>query len=295
MHITDFLQYIQKIKRYSQHTVDAYQRDLVQLAAFLFEHCGLEDISKTSHRDIRAWIVDLSEKRQDPKTINRKITTLKTFFKYLKTEGKISVNPMAKIVSLKTKKQLPLFLSKEATKNLFDSVEFEEGFAGIRDRLVLEILYSTGIRRTELVNMKVSDVDAYNNEIKVLGKRNKERVIPINRVLLNNIKTYLKERDGQEIQSESGHYLFLDNKGKKIYEKFVYTLVKKYLSQVTTLQKRSPHILRHTFATHMLENGADLNAIKELLGHSNLSATQVYTHSTIEKLKSIHEQAHPRA
>lgn len=295
MYISDFLQYIHKIKRYSQHTVDAYKRDLEQFSTFINEQCALEDITQVSHRDVRSWIVELSENGQNPKTINRKLTTLKSFFKYLKTEGKIKASPMAKVVSLKTKKQLPLFLSKEATKDLFNGVEFDEGFAGMRDKLILEVLYSTGIRRAELVNMKVSDVDIYNSEVKVLGKRNKERIIPINRQLLVSIKEYLKEREQQEIKPGNGDHLFLDNKGKKVYEKFVYTLVKRYLSQVTTLQKRSPHILRHTFATHMLENGADLNAIKELLGHANLSATQIYTHSTIEKLKSIYEQAHPRA
>lgn len=295
MHITHFLDHLQKIKRYSKHTLEAYSNDLEQFSLFLSEECGVEDIAQASHRDVRSWVVSLSEKEVSPRSINRKITTLKTFYKYLKAEGKISQSPTAKVMALKTKKQVPLFLSKEAAKNLFDDVQFAEGFAGLRDRAVLELLYATGIRRAELVNMKVADVNIYNSEIKVLGKRNKERVIPINRDVVNLLKQYIAERDKQDIQPGNGNALFLDNKGKKVYDKFVYNLVKKYLSPITTMQKRSPHILRHTFATHMLENGADLNAIKELLGHANLSATQVYTHSTIEKLKTIYKQAHPRA
>ncbi len=295
MAITHFLEYLQKIKRYSKHTLEAYSRDLEQFSFFLTEECGEDDIAQASHRDIRTWIVSLSENNISPRSINRKITTLKSFYKYLKAEGKITQSPMAKIVSLKTKKQVPLFLSKEAAQSLFDDVEFEEGFKGLRDNTILELLYATGMRRTELINMRVSDVNIYNSEVKVLGKRNKERIIPISPALVNLLKEYISERGKQEVQPGNGNILFIDNKGKKVYDKFVYNLVKKYLSAITTMQKRSPHILRHTFATHMLENGADLNAIKELLGHANLSATQVYTHSTIEKLKTIYKQAHPRA
>lgn len=295
MVIMHFLDYLQKIKRYSKHTLEAYAKDLEQFSLFLIEECGVEDVAQATHRDIRSWIVNLSEREINPRSINRKITTLKTFYKYLKAEGKISQSPMAKIVSLKTKKQVPLFLSKEAAKNLFDDVEYGEGFAGLRDRAVLELLYATGIRRAELINMRVADVNIYNSEIKVLGKRSKERVIPISPAVVKLLKEYISERDKQEIQPGNGDILFIDNRGKKVYDKFVYNLVKKYLSVITTMQKKSPHILRHTFATHMLENGADLNAIKELLGHANLSATQVYTHSTIEKLKTIYKQAHPRA
>lgn len=295
MAITHFLDYLQKIKRYSKHTLESYSNDLEQFSLYLSEELGVEDVAQATHRDIRSWIVSLSEREMSPRSINRKITTLKTFYKYLKAEGKITQSPMAKVVALKTKKQVPLFLSKEAAKNLFDDVEYEEGFAGLRDKTILELLYATGIRRAELINMRVTDVNIYNSEIKVLGKRNKERVIPISAGMVNLLKEYIQERDKQELQPGSGDILFIDNKGKKVYDKFVYNLAKKYLSVITTMQKKSPHILRHTFATHMLENGADLNAIKELLGHANLSATQVYTHSTIEKLKTIYKQAHPRA
>jgi integrase/recombinase XerC len=220
--------------------------------------------------------------------VNRKISTLKTYFKFLIREKEISESPMLKIVAPKSKKRLPIFIEENQIENLLNEVEFDEGFIGERDKLIIELFYVTGIRLSELVNIKISDVDFNNNLIKVLGKRNKERLIPLSISIVNELEFFIKKYDLNQ-------YLFTNLGGTKVYNKLVYRVVKKYISKISSVSKKSPHILRHTFATHMLNNGADINAIKELLGHANLSATQVYTHNTIGKLKSIYKQAHPRA
>ena len=228
---------------------------------------------------------------------------LKSFYKFLLREGRVSINPMRKIISPRTSKQLPSFVEKEKMEKLFEKINFGEGFPALRDRLILEILYATGMRLSELINLKETDIDFHQSTLKVLGKRNKERLIPFSNKFADLLKTYLH---GKKSWLEKGEFvrpsgtledlwLLVTDSGKKAYPRFIYRAVTKYLSQVTTLQKISPHVLRHTFATHLLNNGAELNAVKELLGHANLSATQVYTHNTIEKLKKIYKQAHPKA
>lgn len=295
MHVETFIGYLRKEKRYPPHSLISYSNDLNQFYSFLEEELKLPETHKPEHHDVRAWVVSLMEKELNPRTVNRKITALRSYFKFLKREGLIDNNPTQKITALKVKKQIPQFANEPDMERLFNQVEFEPGFSGTRDKLVLEMLYSTGIRRAELINLKTADINFYKRELKVLGKRNKERIIPFTSILADSIKKYLSEKQQQNGKSMNPELLFVNDKGKKMGEKFVYNLVTKYLSLVTTIEKRSPHVLRHTFATHMLNNGADLNAIKEILGHANLSATQIYTHNTIEKLKSIYKQAHPRA
>jgi integrase/recombinase XerC len=225
------------------------------------------------------------------RSVNRKLSSLKSFFKFLQRIQVIEVNPMSKISGPKTPKRLPVFVDEHQMEDLFTEIAFEEGFNGVRDKLILDLFYQTGIRRSELTHLKEVDVDLFNSTIKVLGKRNKERIIPISLSLKRNLESYLRVK--QELNL-SNIMLLVSEKGHTLSDQSVYRSVKKYLSQVTTIQKKSPHILRHTFATHLLNNGADINAVKDLLGHANLSATQIYTHNTIEKLKKSYKQAHPR-
>ncbi|MCF8297292.1 MAG: tyrosine-type recombinase/integrase, partial [Saprospiraceae bacterium] len=229
-----------------------------------------------------------------PRSTNRKISTLKSFYKYLIKESLVKKNPLLKVSYLKVSKKLPVFVDSEKMSLLFDEDYDSDDFRSLRDRLLIEILYATGIRVSEIVNLKTNNFDFSKNTLKVLGKRNKERIIPFTGNLQNLIKKYIDLKGATLKEDITSEYFFLTEKGKKIYQKLVYRVVNYYLSNVTTLSKKSPHILRHTFATHLLNNGAELNAIKELLGHSNLAATQVYTHNTIEKLKTIHKQAHPK-
>jgi|WetSurMetagenome_2_1015567.scaffolds.fasta_scaffold338810_1 integrase/recombinase XerC len=298
-----FIDYIQYEKRYSPHTVSAYRNDLAQFFTFLSHQYNITDIREVTHPMIRSWLVLLMEEKISPRSVNRKLTTLKSFYRFLVKEGLVSVNPMRKIISPKTSKKLPSFVEREKMVMLFESINFGEGFAGLRDRLILEILYATGMRLSELINLKEMDVDFHQSTLKVLGKRNKERLIPFSNKFADFLKTYLQGKENYfEIAENSGSatrpdvaWLLVTDSGNKAYPRFIYRAVTKYLSQVTTLQKISPHVLRHTFATHLLNNGAELNAVKELLGHASLSATQVYTHNTIEKLKTIYKQAHPKA
>jgi integrase/recombinase XerC len=285
-----FIQYLQFEKRFSSHTVVAYSTDLSQFYEYLASAYQVKEITEVNHLLIRSWIVQMMENKISARSVNRKITTLKTFYKFLLRQGIVTENPMLKIQSPKTSKRLPVFVEKEKMEQLLDHVEFGGGEEGVRNRLIIELLYATGMRLSELINLKESNVDLASGQLKVLGKRNKERIIPFGPELRRKIEEYMALRSGK-----AGEYLLLRISGEKMYEKLVYTIVKQYLSLVTTNDKKSPHVLRHTFATHMLNNGADLNAIKELLGHASLAATQVYTHNTVEKLKSIHKQAHPKA
>lgn len=289
------MDYIAYEKRYSQHTINAYRSDLDQFFAFLSQQYNLSDIYKVDHQLVRSWIVSLMEEGISSRSINRKLTTLKSYFKFLVKEGSIQENPMSRVISPKTSQRLPVFVEQESMEKLFDQVNFGEGYAGSRDRLIIELFYATGMRLSELINLKYSDIDLFKNSFKVTGKRNKQRIIPFTNNLVGLLNEYLEIKKKAFPGEEQEAYLFLTNKGEKLYPKMVYRIVHQYLDQVTTISKRSPHIIRHTFATHMLNNGADLNAIKEILGHANLAATQVYTHNTIEKLKSIYKQAHPRA
>ena len=290
--ILGFCNYITHQKRYSQHTITAYKKDLDQFRVFLSKEHEINQTKEVSSIIIRSWIVELIEQGISPRTINRKISTLKSFFKYLLKKGIIKNNPLLKIVTPKTPKRLPIFVGENEMNNLFHEVAFANNLEGTRDQLILELFYSSGIRLTELINLQLNSVNLSNKTIKVLGKRNKERIIPIHENIIKLIIRYLKLRNEKEAKN---NYFFITNKGEITYPKLIYRIVNKYLSMVTTVSKKSPHILRHTFATHMLNNGADLNAIKEILGHANLSATQIYTHNTIEKLKNIYKQAHPRA
>lgn len=290
--IESFINFLLHQKRYSKNTVVAYQKDIEQLFDFSSKTYQVSSSNEITSNIIRSWLADLKDTGNSNRTIIRKISSIKTFFKYLKKNDFVAHNPLTKIVTPKTDKPLPSFLKTEETTNLFNTELFPDNYIGKRDCLILEIFYATGMRLSELTSLTIESINLNSNHIKVIGKRNKERLIPITLSLKQKITEYLNYR--KELP-ETTNYLFLTDKGKKIYTKLVYRIVISYLSTVTNNNKKSPHILRHTFATHMLNNGADLNTIKEILGHSNLSATQVYTHNTIEKLKNIHKQAHPKA
>ncbi len=290
--VETFLKYLSFEKRYSQHTVDAYRKDLQQFSEFLFSEFDITNVEEARHPHIRSWIVSLMDKDLSPKSVNRKIATLKSLYKFLLAREYIETNPTSQIKPLKTEKDLPSFVKESEITNLLDRVEFSADFSGQRDRLLLELLYSTGIRLSELIGLKETDVNFYENTIRVLGKRNKERIIPIGNSLIHLIADYQKLR--KEMGSKEGALLLTDS-GDPMYPMFIYRKVKNYLNAVTTLSKKSPHVMRHTFATHLLNKGADLNAVKDLLGHTSLAATQVYTHNSIEKLKAAFDQAHPKA
>jgi integrase/recombinase XerC len=294
IYISNFLDYLKFQKRYAQHTIISYQTDLTDFFDYLQYQFSVQNIKSIKSGLIRSWLAELKSNNQSSKTINRKISTLKTFFKYLLRQGEIETSPMATIVSPKQNKRLPEFVDKRDTDTLFLNVTFNEDWNGKTEHLVLMILYHTGVRQAELIGLKNSAIDKYNSTIKVLGKGNKERIIPIGKDLLAEIIEYQTSK-AEQISNPDVECLLVRENGKKLYAKWVYNAVKKNLSLITTIQKRSPHVLRHTFATHLSNNGADLNAIKELLGHSSLAATQIYTHNTIEKLKDIHKQAHPKA
>jgi len=284
-----FIKYLSSEKRFSEHTIKSYTTDLKQFTSFLLsEFQIIDEINEISFQIIRTWIASLLEKGINPRSVNRKISTLKTYFKFLIREGVLIENPITKVVAPKSKKRLPIFIEEDQIASLLNEVQFEEGFIGQRNKLIIELFYVTGIRLSELINIKISDFDFNNQSIKVLGKRNKERIIPLSSNVVNDLNIFIENK-------YKNKYLFTNLEGDKLYNKLVYRLVNKYIAKISSVNKKSPHILRHTFATHMLNNGADINAIKELLGHANLSATQVYTHNTIEKLKTVYKQAHPRA
>lgn len=289
--IISFFDYLTYEKKYSAHTLTSYKNDISQFIAFINPNNEYFAITDINYQQIRAWVASLLKDKIAARSVNRKLSSLKSFFKYLQRQQIIDVNPMAKISGPKTPKRLPVFVDEHQMEDLFAEVKFEDGFNGLRDRLILDLFYQTGIRRSELTNLKEIDLDLFNSTIKVLGKRNKERIIPISLPLKRNLESYLQVK--QELNL-SNMMLLVSEKGHTLSEQAVYNSVKKYLSQVTTIQKKSPHVLRHTFATHLLNNGADINAVKDLLGHANLSATQVYTHNTIDKLKKSYKQAHPR-
>ena len=289
--LNSFFDYLTYEKKYSTHTITSYKNDLFQFILFINPSEEEFSISEINYQHIRAWVTNLIKHKIAARSVNRKLSSLKSFFKYLQRQQIIEINPLSKISGPKTPKRLPVFVDEQQMENLFLDVVFEEGFNGQRDRLILDLLYQTGIRRSELTHLKETDVDLFNSTIKVLGKRNKERLIPISLELKRNLDDYLSVKQALNI---SNIMLLVTEKGNALSEQAVYKSVKNYLSQVTTIQKKSPHVLRHTFATHLLNNGADINAVKDLLGHANLSATQVYTHNTIDKLKKSYKQAHPR-
>jgi integrase/recombinase XerC len=293
-HKESFLQYLQTERRYSPHTVRSYLNDLDQFISFLLSRGHSDDpLSVTSH-DVRAWIVSLLDNKYTTVSVHRKISSLRVFYRFLRKEGLLKSDPMQKVVLPRRKKRLPVFVDEEALDKLLDEFNFGDSFAGIRNRTIIEMLYLTGMRRSELIGLRDVDIDMKEATVKVTGKRNKQRIIPLLKPFLDRLEEYIKVRD-KFIGAGGEKWFFITDKGNKLYDKYVYNTVNSYLAMVTTIEKKSPHILRHTFATHMLNHGADLNSIKELLGHANLSATQVYTHNTFEKLKKIYRQAHPRA
>ena len=288
-----FLQYLKTEKRYSPHTVKSYLNDLNQFSLFLINLDQSEDPLEASLHDVRAWIVSLIETGYSAVSVHRKISCLRVFFKYMRKTGFIQSDPMQKITLPKKGKKLPVFIEEKSMTKLLDEYSFGDDFAGVRNKTIIEMLYLTGMRRAELIGLKDSDVDLASSEVRVTGKRNKQRIIPLVKSFAKTLEYYINKRD--ETVVRENEWFFVTDKGNKLYDKFVYNKVKSYLSAVTTSDKKSPHVLRHTFATHMLNKGADLNSIKELLGHANLSATQVYTHNTFEKLKKTYKQTHPRA
>lgn len=294
--IEAFLSYLKQEKRYSPNTCIAYQKDLESFLEFIETNYQTQNITEINHIMIRAWLANLIENNAKTTSVNRKISTLRAFFKFMFITEVINKNPMQKIISPKKPKQIATFLEEEKINIMLDEGEFEDGYTISRNYLILEIFYQTGIRLSELINIKTEDIDFYENRLKVLGKGNKERLIPLTNELIERIKIFIQLKEKENIKNnENKNYLFLTKKGKKLYAKFVYRIVNYYISKISTNKKRSPHVLRHTFATHMLNNGADINAIKEILGHANLAATQIYTHNSINRLKQIYKQAHPRA
>ncbi len=294
--VNNFLNYLRFEKRYSSHTISAYQEDLHQFFIYLHDQFNMIDpaLAEITSSFVRSWLASLKENKNSAKTINRKISSLKSFFKYYLRTGELEQTPMATIISPKTPKRLPVYVEQKDTETLFNHVAFPDTWNGQTERLILAILYNTGMRRSELITLKEGQVNTAANSIKVLGKGNKERVIPVSAILIKDINNYVAQK-ARTLEQPDRAYLLVNDKGQKLSATFVYKAVKKYLSVVTTIDKKSPHVLRHTFATHLTNNGADLNAVKELLGHSSLAATQIYTHNTIEKLKDIYKKAHPKA
>ncbi|MDA3906124.1 MAG: tyrosine-type recombinase/integrase [Bacteroidales bacterium] len=295
MFIKEFLNYIEFERRFSVHTISSYTKDLEQFFDFLFKTYKIEKAQEIDFVFIRSWIALLMEEGNSPRTVNRKISTLKSYFRYLLKIGKIDQNPVLKITGPKVRKKLPVFIEEKSMNLLITEFGEPESFEQARDRLVVELFYATGIRRAELIGLKINDINLEKGLIKVLGKRNKERLIPVHNNLFRLIDSYLSFKHTTFSLKAQDEFFFLTIKGTKMYPKLVYRIVNNYLSRVSTQKKKSPHVLRHTFATHMLNHGADLNAVKELLGHANLAATQIYTHNTIEKLKNIYKLAHPKA
>jgi len=292
--IQHFLDYLSFQKRYSNHTIISYRNDLTSFFDFLAMQFGEIQLVEIKPTFVRSWLADLKQGGIESKSINRKISTLKSFFKYQLRQQTIVVSPMTAIISPKVNKRLPQFVDKKDMTTLLSHVEFPDTWEGKTDELILQLLYNTGMRQAELTGLKEVAISDSNATIKVLGKGNKERIIPVSNQLLHKMQQYIAEKRRQ-LEVFDKEVLLVTAPGKKLYPRYVYNTVNKYLALVTTIDKKSPHILRHTFATHLMNNGADLNAVKELLGHSSLAATQIYTHNTIEKLKSIHKKAHPKA
>lgn len=291
MHLDIFLAYLQHEKRYSAHTVLSYRNDLEQFYHYIQQAFDINHISEVSHLYIRSWMAQMTEDGLTTRSINRKLSALRSYIKFLMKRELLAKDPMLKIQTPKISKKLPVYLETQEIARLFEEVQFEEGFVGQRDRLVLELLYSTGMRRAELVNLKDGDIDLGRRYIKVLGKGNKERLIPISEQLAESLRCYIKDKR----EAYGAGWLLVTEKGAPMYPELAYRIVKKFLSMVTTLYKKSPHVLRHTFATHLINNGAEINAVKDLLGHTSLAATQVYTHNNIEQLKDIYKNSHPKA
>ncbi len=290
--IDQFLDYLKFEKRYSRHTIISYQNDLEQFFQYLVSQFDSPDLEMISASMVRSWLAELKEEEISSKTINRKISSLKSYYKYQLKTGALIKSPMGTIIAPKISKRLPQFVEQIDMDHLFQHMPFSDDWKGRTERLVILLFYSTGMRLSELIQLKELQLDASHQQVKVLGKGNKERIIPINKDLIEQLQKYIAEKPTNARLSE---HLFVAESGKPLQPRSVYSFIKAKLSEVTTIKKKSPHILRHSFATHLMNNGADLNAVKELLGHSSLAATQVYTHNTIEKLKDVFKKAHPKA
>ncbi len=293
MLVDAFLNYLRAGRNYSLHTVDGYGRDLRQFEEFFREENPEAEFSTVGEAAVRSWMVSLMDEGRSPASVNRKLSSLRTFYRYLRKNKVVTVNPTTRIPGPKKRKALPAFLREKEMDLLLDEIPFGEGFEACRDKAMIELLYSTGIRQSELIGLNDSDVDFSSRQIKVNGKRNKQRLIPCGAGLMDCLRKYVDERNGTVPSGEGAFFVLKD--GRRMYPMAVYTIVKRNLSKVATLKKKSPHVLRHTFATVMLNNGADLKSVKELLGHESLQTTEVYTHVTFEELKKVYEQAHPRA
>lgn len=298
--LTDFLQYLKVERRHSPHTVSAYRNDMLQFVSYISHDYGLQKISEADHKIIRSWLNQLYEEGITPRSINRKISSLKAFFKFMLKEQRITVNPMSKVTSPKQRKRLPSFVSEPQMESLLrsaepnpDNPETPDNFENRRDDTILETFYAMGMRLSELIQLKYKDIDLYDMHIKVLGKGNKERIVPFANGYRERLQRYLDKREELFGTIQPDDYLFVTLKGKPLYPMLVYRRMHRYL-EMASVQQKSPHVLRHTFATHLLNEGADINAIKELLGHANLSATQIYTHTSLSHLKEIYKQSHPR-
>ncbi|MDO6820123.1 tyrosine-type recombinase/integrase [Zobellia sp. 1_MG-2023] len=289
-----FISYLALEKNYSAHTVTAYKRDLEAFSAFCDEHYQNKNIDHIAYGIIRSWIVVLVDSGISNRSVNRKIASLKAYYKFLQNIGELDVNPLARHKALKTSKKIEVPFSETEMDKILSQIDFPDDFEGVRDRLIIELFYTTGMRRAELINLKLVDIDFSQRLLKVLGKRNKERMVPLLPSVVTLLERYLIERETLgEITDKA--YVFLLKSGNKLYENLVYRLINKYFSEVSSKVKKSPHILRHTFATHLLNKGADMNSVKELLGHASLASTQVYTHNSIAELKKVHANAHPRS
>lgn len=292
--VQDFLDYLKFEKRYSAHTIRAYQDDLDQFFTYLLQQYGSITIAEITAMQVRSWLAELKGDEISSRSINRKISSLKSFFKYQLRSGNLEKTPMSAIISPKTGRRLPQFVKEEEMKAADEQFLFPDTWKGRTDEMIIALLYNTGMRLSELINLKESHIGFSNHTLKVLGKGNKERILPVSPELMKLIQAYHQAKR-REMEKFDAEYLLVGEKGKKLYPKYVYNSVKAFLGQVTTINKKSPHILRHSFATHLMNHGAGLHSVKELLGHANLAATQIYTHNTIEKLKDVYKKAHPRA
>ena len=292
--VNSFLKYISYEKRYSQHTVTSYQNDLRQFAEYLQNQFKVDDLNSASKLMVRSWVLSLMDEGISARSVNRKIASLRSYYKFLLKRELIQKDPTAQVKLLKTAKELPSFADEAELSIQLDSDSFSEGFKGNQERVIMELLYGTGIRLSELLGLKERDINRLERTIKVLGKRNKERIIPISASLIQVIDDYIADKN-QQFGAHPNGPLIVNNNGGEAYPMLIYRTVKDYLNRLTSVDKKSPHVLRHTFATHLLNKGADLNAVKDLLGHSSLAATQVYTHNSLDKLKAAFDQAHPKA
>jgi len=290
--LTDFIKYLKFERRYSQHTLLAYEKDLLQFQSYIEEQFELADEAELKHFHVRSWLAEMKDDKQSARTINRKLSSLNSYYKYLMRLGKADKNPVQLLHAQKLPERLPAYLKEHEATNMLEEVDFDPGFKGFTDRMICSILYQTGMRRSELLQLKEQDIEWSLKQVRILGKGNKERLVPIGAQLQQDMRDYIAEK--RKLEEYDNKYLLVLESGKPLYAGYVYRVVKDKMNAVTSLGKKSPHVLRHTFATHLLSNGANIQAIKDLLGHSSLAATQVYTHNNIEQLKEIHKTSHPR-